>query len=41
LGLGKPRNEVPLSKHLYALLSHLLYGVTTELSRRAIRKLLR
>lgn len=41
LGMGKPRNEVPLSKHLYALLSHIVYGATTELSRRGIRKLLR
>jgi putative membrane protein len=40
-GLGKPRNEVPISKHVYALLSHVLYGATTELCRRGIRKLLR
>jgi putative membrane protein len=41
LGIGKPRNEVPFSKHLYALLSHVVYGATTELTRRGIRKLLR
>jgi uncharacterized membrane protein YagU involved in acid resistance len=41
LGIGKPRNEVPFSKHLYAFLSHVVFGATTELSRRGIRKLLR
>lgn len=28
--LSKPPQEVPLSKHLYGLVSHLVYGSTTE-----------
>ena len=37
LGLtGKP-SEWPLSSHLYALASHLVYGVSTEITRRGLR----
>ena len=37
LGLSKPATEYPLSTHAYALASHLVYGATAELSRRALR----
>lgn len=37
LGLSKPPQEVPLSTHAYALASHLVYGLTTEIVRRALR----
>ncbi len=40
LGLSKPATEYPLSIHAYALSSHLVYGLTTDLVRRALRKLL-
>jgi putative membrane protein len=40
LGLSKPATEYPLSKHAYALASHLVYGVTTEVVRQAVRKAL-
>ena len=40
LGLAKPATEYPLSTHAYALSSHLVYGLTTDLARRGIRKLL-
>lgn len=40
LGLAKPPTEYPLSTHVYALASHLVYGATAELSRRAIRQIL-
>jgi putative membrane protein len=40
LGLAKPANEYPLSAHAYALSSHLVYGLTTDLVRRAVRDLL-
>lgn len=33
---GKP-SETPLSMHLYALASHLVYGVATEIARRGLR----
>ncbi len=36
LGLSKPATEFPLSTHAYALSSHLVYGVTTDLVRRAV-----
>jgi putative membrane protein len=36
-GLSKPPTEYPLSKHLYALASHLVYGATTEATRRLVR----
>ncbi|MGE5608903.1 MAG: DUF1440 domain-containing protein [Bacillota bacterium] len=37
-GLAKPPNQYPLSSHVYALASHLVYGVTLEGVRRAIHK---
>jgi hypothetical protein len=40
LGLSKGPSEYPVSTHAYALASHLVYGVTTELSRRALRQVL-
>lgn len=40
LGLAKPPTEYPLSTHVYALASHLVYGATAELSRRAVRHML-
>ena len=40
LGFSKPVTEYPLSTHFYALSSHLVYGVTTELARQGVRKLL-
>ncbi|HUQ16897.1 MAG TPA: DUF1440 domain-containing protein [Candidatus Saccharimonadales bacterium] len=35
--LGKRPEQVPPSMHAYALASHLVYGVTTELVRSAVR----
>lgn len=40
LGLAKGPTAYPLSTHAYALASHLVYGVTAELSRRAVRHVL-
>ncbi len=40
LGLSKPSEEYPFSIHAYALASHLVYGLTTELVRRAVRETL-
>ena len=40
LGLSKGPTEYPASTHAYALASHLVYGVTAELSRRALRQVL-
>ena len=40
LGLSKPPTEYPASTHIYALSSHLVYGLTAELVRRALRKML-
>ena len=40
LGLSKGPAEYPPSTHAYALASHLVYGVTAELSRRALRQVL-
>ncbi len=40
LGLSKPPTEYPLPIHAYALASHLVYGLTTELVRRAVRRVL-
>jgi putative membrane protein len=40
LGLSKGPTEYPVSTHVYALASHLVYGVTAELSRRAVRQVL-
>jgi putative membrane protein len=40
LGLAKGPTQYPLSTHAYALASHLIYGLTTELVRRLVRKAL-
>jgi putative membrane protein len=40
LGLSKWPNKHPLSTHTYALASHVVYGLTTELVRRAVRQVL-
>jgi hypothetical protein len=40
LGLSKPPTEYPPSTHAYALASHLVYGLTTEIVRRAARRAL-
>jgi putative membrane protein len=40
LGLAKAPTEYPLSTHVYAFASHLVYGATAELSRRALRHVL-
>jgi putative membrane protein len=40
LGLSKPPTKIPLSTHVYAFVSHLVYGWTTEMVRRAVRKAL-
>ncbi len=39
-GLSKPPNEIPLTTHIYALASHLVYGWLTETVRRAVRGVL-
>ena len=40
LGLSKPPAEYPLSIHAYSLASHLVYGLTAELVRGAVRRAL-
>lgn len=40
LGLSESPTEVPLSTHAYALASHFVYGLTTEVVRRAVRSAL-
>lgn len=40
LGLSKSPTETPLSKHVYGLASHFVYGLTTDLVRRAVRRAL-
>jgi putative membrane protein len=40
LGLSKWPTEYPLSIHAYAFASHLIYGLTTEVVRRAVRRAL-
>lgn len=40
LGLSKPPTEYPVSTHVYALASHLVYGLTAELVRGTLRKAL-
>lgn len=40
LGLSKGPTEYPVSTHVYALASHLVYGATAELSRRTLRRLM-
>ncbi len=39
-GLSRPALDYPLSSHLSALAAHTVYGVTTELVRRALRSTL-
>lgn len=40
LGLSKPGSEYPLSTHVYAFTSHLVFGLTTEIIRRNVRRAL-
>ena len=40
LGLSKWPSEYPLSVHGYALASHLVYGLTTEMTHRVTRRVL-
>lgn len=40
LGLSKPPTDYPVSTHVYALASHLVYGLTAELVRRTLRRAL-
>jgi putative membrane protein len=40
LGIGRPPVETPPETHAYALLSHFVYGLTTELVRRSVRRML-
>src|SRR5215207_8596302 len=40
LGLAKGPTAYPVSTHVYSLASHLVYGVTAEFSRRALRHVL-
>ena len=40
LGLSKPPNQYPLSIHAYSLSSHLVYGLTAEVVRRAARRIM-
>jgi len=37
-GLGKPPSKNPPSAHIQGLASHLVYGITTDLTRRAIHR---
>jgi hypothetical protein len=38
LGLAQPPSQTPASSHIKALASHLVYGVTTDLTIRTIRR---
>jgi hypothetical protein len=40
VGLSKSPTEYPLSIHAYAISSHLVFGLTTELVRRAVRNVM-
>jgi len=40
LGLSKPPTEYPPSTHAYSIASHLIYGLTTEIVRREVRRAL-
>jgi uncharacterized membrane protein YagU involved in acid resistance len=40
IGLSKSGKEYPLSTHVYAFASHLVYGITTEVVRRTVRRAL-
>lgn len=37
LGLGEEMDQAPLSDHAFGLLSHLVYGLGTEVARRGLR----
>lgn len=39
LGLGESPTETPISTHAYGLASHLVYGLTSDLVRRGVRKI--
>jgi uncharacterized membrane protein YagU involved in acid resistance len=39
-GLSKPAKEIPLTTHIYALVSHLVYGWITVTVRQAVRRAL-
>jgi len=40
LGLSKAPTEYPISTHVYALASHLVYGLTADIVRRGVRSVL-
>src|SRR6185369_2469358 len=40
LGLAKGPTAYPVSTHVYSLASHLVYGMTAEMSRRALRRVM-
>ena len=40
LGLSKPVTEYPLSNHVYALASHFVLGLATDVVRRGVRRML-
>jgi putative membrane protein len=40
MGLSRKSTDYPVSIHAYSLASHLVYGLTTELVRRAVRRAL-
>ena len=40
MGLSRSGKEYPLSTHIYAFASHLVYGITTEVVRRTVRRAL-
>ncbi len=40
LSLSKPASEAPLSSHVYALASHLVYGLTADAVRRLVRRMI-
>ena len=40
LGLSKRADEYPLSTHVYSFASHLIFGLTTEIVRRKVRRAL-
>ena len=39
-GLSKPPKEYPASAHIYSLASHLVYGLSLEMARRGIRRMM-
>jgi putative membrane protein len=40
LGLSRPATDYPLPTHIYSFASHLVYGLTTEVVRRTLRRAL-